>query len=141
MGCTFVLKYSKSRDDDEETGCCASNATNGTKAMMDIKAVLLKSTIRTFVIYHGPSRNCACQNEILRRFSLKAIQEICRYVVAETTGVFDGVTGIMGRRTADSLPWPGPALLASVVPECSSTGLLLRARASATLPFDRPGSR
>src|SRR5438876_7523116 len=61
MGCTFVLKYSKSRDDDEETGCCASSATNGTKAMMDIKAVLLNQLLLTFVIYHGPRRNGACQ--------------------------------------------------------------------------------
>jgi len=40
MGCTFVLKYWKSRD-DEEAGCWASNATNGTNAMIGIKAVLL----------------------------------------------------------------------------------------------------
>jgi len=37
---------------------------------MDIRAVLLNQLLLTFVIYHGPSLNGACQNEFSHPFSL-----------------------------------------------------------------------
>jgi hypothetical protein len=36
MGCTFVLKYSKSSDGDAGAGCCSNMAATGTKASIGI---------------------------------------------------------------------------------------------------------
>src|SRR5438094_566859 len=74
MGCTFVLKYWKSRDDDDEAGCWASNATIGTNAIIGIEAVLLLNQLfRAFVIYHGWHR----PHRILSHFSIGADRVRC----------------------------------------------------------------
>ena len=44
-----------------------------------------------------------------------------------------GASGCSGRRTTNSLPWPGPALRASTVPPCSSTS-----RFTSVRPMPRP---